>query len=206
MFGRKSPTAVGPRTTLRGTLTCGEDNLVVAGVFEGTITSEAAVTVVEGGLVVGDIDARVVIVGGRVEGTVVARDRLMMRPHGRIEGDARYGSLEVERGGVIEGRASPLDQPEPIIVEGAKLSPVEETMRFASFSAQSVDDDAREDPDESHEPTEHQGLVGDLEPGEAVERKTTPITAPTRGARSPGPRTTDTWGLRSDPSEIKPTE
>ena len=145
MFGRKTPTAVGPQTVFRGALVCGDDDLVVAGRIEGTITSEAAVTVVEGGVVTGDVTARVVIVGGRIEGTVVARERLRMRPTGHIQGDARYGSLEVDRGGVIDGHTSALHPGRPAL-EAAVITPapsvVEETMRFTTpLAAQVLVDD-----------------------------------------------------------------
>lgn len=189
MFGRKPPTAIGPQTTLRGTFECGEDDLVVAGRFEGTVSSDATVTVVEGGVIVGDVDARVVVVGGRIQGSVVARERLAMRPQGRIEGDARYESLEVERGGVIEGRAATLHEGPPVpLLEGAKASPVEETMRFTTpLAAQVVVDDS---------PSE------DDDPGE---RRQTAITVPGRSGTIPGSRTTDTWGL-GEPADPTPAD
>lgn len=183
MFGRKPSTAVGESSRLRGDLDCGDDELVVAGVIEGTIESNATVTVVEGGAVIGDVTAVVVIVGGRIEGRVIARERLAMRPTGRIQGDACYGSLEVERGGVIEGRASALheslkealhERPPPIL-EGAKVSPVEETMRFTTPLA-----------------------VGDLE-GDG--ERPVGVTAPTRAAPPASPRATDPWGALEPPED-----
>jgi cytoskeletal protein CcmA (bactofilin family) len=88
----------------RGTFECGED-AQIDGRFEGSIQSSAAVIVGVSGEVQGNISADSVTVAGRVEGSVIARQRLHMLSTGSIKGDATYGTLEVERGGVIEGRA-----------------------------------------------------------------------------------------------------
>ena len=104
MFGRRPPTLLGPASVFRGTFECGED-AQIDGRFEGSIQSSAAVIVGVSGEVQGDISAETVTVAGRVEGSVIARQRLHMLSTGSIKGDATYGTLEVERGGVIEGRA-----------------------------------------------------------------------------------------------------
>jgi len=107
MFRKKiqlppAATVVGPDTVVDGTIQIGDD-VRIDGRLEGSIDSRAHVTIGAGGVVVGDVTAASVTVGGRVEGTVVASDRLHMLAAGCIEGDARYGTLEVERGGAIEG-------------------------------------------------------------------------------------------------------
>jgi cytoskeletal protein CcmA (bactofilin family) len=81
-----------------------------------SITVIAAGSVVEGTLrargmvqVDGTIDGAL-IVGGRVEGTVFARGHLLVLASGVVHGNARYTSLEVERGGVMDGSASRVDE------------------------------------------------------------------------------------------------
>jgi cytoskeletal protein CcmA (bactofilin family) len=195
MFGRKPSTAVGASTTLRGTLDCGGDDFIVAGMFEGTVTSGAAITLLEGGVIIGDVTADVVVVAGRIEGTVVARERLVMRPTGHIQGDARYGSLEVERGGIIDGRTAslcgtPSAERQPALLEGAAPSPVEETMRFQTPFASAIE-------------------ISDAELSEVIEgseaaseaSKSSAITAPPRRPSPSAPRSTDPWGALEVPGE-----
>lgn len=103
MFGRAA-TVVGKTSTVRGSLDCGDDEAKIAGRLEGAVTSTSSVTITEDGYVEGDVSSPVVVVGGVVEGTVTAHDRLQLLPTGRILGDAIYGTLEVGRGGVVKGR------------------------------------------------------------------------------------------------------
>ncbi|MEP6145765.1 MAG: polymer-forming cytoskeletal protein, partial [Nisaea sp.] len=46
------------------------------------------------------------IIGGRFEGTLVVRDVLQIRSTGRVTGSVRFGQLEVELGGQIDGDIS----------------------------------------------------------------------------------------------------
>ena len=111
MFGRKK---VEPRQTviLEGTEVVGtiraNGNIVVEGILDGDVSSEGAVTIGMTGLVRGHVVGGSVSIAGRVEGTVLAHGRLAMLAGGRLLGDAQYGTLEVLRGGVIEGRSMPL--------------------------------------------------------------------------------------------------
>jgi cytoskeletal protein CcmA (bactofilin family) len=124
MFGKRPATLVGPSTSFRGTIECAADDMLIDGRFEGTIESSAHVLVGESGEVVGDVIAEAVTVGGRVKGAVVARQRLHMLSTGSVEGDASYGTLEVDRGGVIEGRT--------IKVSGERASSAPDTSRQTS--------------------------------------------------------------------------
>ena len=82
MFRRRTATIVGPETSLKGDLVCGDDDACIAGRLEGSIVSEARVVVVAGGQVRGDVLADVVVVAGVVRGSVIARKRCTCRPPG----------------------------------------------------------------------------------------------------------------------------
>jgi cytoskeletal protein CcmA (bactofilin family) len=62
------------------------------------------------GKILGEVTADQLSVGGRVEGTVFARGHLLVLASGVVHGNARYTSLEVERGGVMDGSASRVDE------------------------------------------------------------------------------------------------
>jgi cytoskeletal protein CcmA (bactofilin family) len=57
------------------------------------------------GSVIGDVMADELAVGGRVEGNVTARKHLYVAATGAVCGELCYGTLQVERGAVLDGRA-----------------------------------------------------------------------------------------------------
>ena len=78
------------------------DVLVIEGHMQASVDCPY-VRIAEAGLLEGDCEIDVVDVSGRFNGTLVARDRLLLRRTGRIEGKIRYNKIEIEPGGVIAG-------------------------------------------------------------------------------------------------------
>jgi cytoskeletal protein CcmA (bactofilin family) len=111
MFGSKSktrsssssePTVIGKGTVIQGTIrVCGR--VQVDGSIDGTLIAEGHVSVGPTGVVLGELVAEELAIGGRVEGKVNVRDHLHIAPGGTARGEMRYGSLQVDRGGVIDG-------------------------------------------------------------------------------------------------------
>jgi cytoskeletal protein CcmA (bactofilin family) len=52
-------------------------------------------------------------IGGQFEGNLVVRERLTVRPTGRIKGSVRYAQITVEAGGQISGEVTMLDAGAP---------------------------------------------------------------------------------------------
>ncbi|MBI2895842.1 MAG: polymer-forming cytoskeletal protein [Deltaproteobacteria bacterium] len=112
MFGRKrdgtsGTTLVGQGAVIEGSLES-EQDIHVDGRVGGSVESAGTVSIGAAGAVLGRVRGDTVTIGGRVEGTVTATSCLHMLSTGCIQGDAFYGSLEVDRGGVIEGQTTPL--------------------------------------------------------------------------------------------------
>jgi cytoskeletal protein CcmA (bactofilin family) len=110
MFGSKSktrssssePTVIGKGTVIQGTIrVCGR--VQVDGSIDGTLIAEGHVSVGPTGVVLGELVAEELAIGGRVEGKINVRDHLHIAPGGTARGEMRYGSLQVDRGGVIDG-------------------------------------------------------------------------------------------------------
>lgn len=81
----------------------------VTGDIEADPGSEMVVVGVgETGSVQGHIKAHQVMVAGRVLGDVHARDRVEMMSTGVIEGNLEYGSLVMDEGAQIIGKAIPI--------------------------------------------------------------------------------------------------
>lgn len=78
--------------------------LRVDGRLEGSIHRADLVVVGEGASVVGDINAREVIVGGAVTGNIFAAQRTELQSSGIVAGDIRSAAILVQEGGVVQGR------------------------------------------------------------------------------------------------------
>lgn len=110
MFGRKQRTAsavtvIAAGSTIEGTLRV--SGLVqIDGTVDGHVYVQGQVSVGPEGKIVGDVEADDLVVGGHVDGALLARGHLHLLSTGVVHGDARYASLEVDRGGVMDGRAS----------------------------------------------------------------------------------------------------
>ena len=103
----KSATLIASDTSVRGDVHF-SGRLYVSGAVTGKITTDegvpATLFVDEGGSVEGDIQAAHVVIAGRVEGNVLAWERLEIAAAGRVTGDVSYKQLGVEIGGSVNGR------------------------------------------------------------------------------------------------------
>lgn len=79
------------------------DKLVVEGRVEANMSQCREIDIAESGTFKGEAEIDVAEISGRFEGTLTARDLLIVRSTGRVSGTIRVGRLEVERGGEIEG-------------------------------------------------------------------------------------------------------
>ncbi len=79
------------------------DYLVVEGGVEGMRYDGQALEVTEGGTFNGSIEVDTAEIAGTFEGVVVVRGRLTIRPTGRITGTVRYGEIEINAGGQVNG-------------------------------------------------------------------------------------------------------
>ena len=79
------------------------EKLVVEGRVEANITECSEIEIAEPGTFKGEATIDVAVISGRFEGTLVVRELLIVHSTGRISGSVRYGQIEIERGGQIEG-------------------------------------------------------------------------------------------------------
>ena len=88
--------------------------LRVDGRLEGSILRADLVVIGEGASVVGNINAREVIVGGAVTGNITAAQRTELQSNGIVAGDIRSAAILVHEGGVVQGRLyiHPISGPE----------------------------------------------------------------------------------------------
>jgi cytoskeletal protein CcmA (bactofilin family) len=98
---------VGREIRLKGEVTsC--DVLVVEGSVELSLTDARQIHVAENGLFTGKVEVAEAEIAGQFEGELTVRERLVVRPGGRVTGRVRYGNIVVEAGGQIAGEVESL--------------------------------------------------------------------------------------------------
>jgi cytoskeletal protein CcmA (bactofilin family) len=98
-----APTVIGHDAVLQGSIRL-ESSLRIDGRIEGILIVEGVASIGPTGCVIGDMFAEEdLTVGGRIEGNVSVRKHLRVTRDGCIVGHVRYGSLQVERGGILTG-------------------------------------------------------------------------------------------------------
>jgi cytoskeletal protein CcmA (bactofilin family) len=96
---------IGASIVIKGDLTADED-IVISGRVEGSISvAEYSVTIRPGAELIADIEARSIIVGGRVAGTVNAAESLELQRTAEVEGELLAAIIRLDDGAVFNGKA-----------------------------------------------------------------------------------------------------
>lgn len=107
MFSRnteKLESVIGANSRLKGEVDT-KGTLRVDGVVEGNVNADWVV-VGEKGLIKGDISARGIVVGGKIEGNVRAKEIVEIRSKGQISGEVVTAKLSIAEGAIFDGRSS----------------------------------------------------------------------------------------------------
>jgi cytoskeletal protein CcmA (bactofilin family) len=82
----------------------GEDDLIIEGTVEGTITMAKNLTIETQGRIKADIETENVIIKGEMEGDLKAREKVTLHAGARLVGDMLAPRVEVEDGAYYKGR------------------------------------------------------------------------------------------------------
>ncbi len=94
---------IGRSLVIKGEIT-GAEALYIDGRIEGKITlSDSRVTIGRNGMVQADINAREVVVMGKVNGNIECSDRVDIRSEGVVNGNVTTVRISVEDGAVLKG-------------------------------------------------------------------------------------------------------
>lgn len=105
-------TVIAAATELQGDLRV-RGALRVEGAVYGNVRAGGHMSLGPGARIVGEVRATTLAVSGRIDGIVHVRDHLHVLSGGVVRGHARYQSLQIERGGVMDGTTAPAsDMPE----------------------------------------------------------------------------------------------
>ena len=101
----RAPACISQGIKIHGDIT-GDEDLFVDGRVEGKLElGRGSLTIGPNGNVKADLSAREVVVRGRVDGKVAARERLHLWNTGQLIGEVTAERLTIEDGAVLRGRA-----------------------------------------------------------------------------------------------------
>ena len=101
----RAAASIGQGIRIKGEVT-GTEDLFVDGFVEGklNLAANCSLTIGPNGNIKADLVAREIIVRGRVEGKVIARDKLQIGSTGEINGEVQTGRLAIEDGATLRGK------------------------------------------------------------------------------------------------------
>ena len=84
----------------------------VDGKVEATLSKCRALIITDSGYFGGTAEVETADISGRFDGSLECVGRLIIRETGRVNGDVRYGQIEIECGGEISGKVGTVDSQE----------------------------------------------------------------------------------------------
>jgi cytoskeletal protein CcmA (bactofilin family) len=94
---------LGPTLRFRGELSAQED-LIIQGSVEGSITHTQSLTVGTDGSMKGDIRARVIVIDGKVEGDLYATESVNIRATAKVKGNVFSPRVAITEGAFFQGQ------------------------------------------------------------------------------------------------------
>jgi cytoskeletal protein CcmA (bactofilin family) len=94
---------LGPTLRFRGELSAQED-LIIQGSVEGSITHTQSLTVGTDGTMKGDIRARVIVIDGKVEGDLYATESVSIRATAKVKGNLFAPRVGITEGAFFQGQ------------------------------------------------------------------------------------------------------
>lgn len=95
-------TVISKGVKIEGKLSC-SGNIRLDGEVQGDISSQGVVIIGEFGKVNGQINADNITIGGKVTGTVKAKDKVVLEAKANLKGDITTKTLMVEAGAIFNG-------------------------------------------------------------------------------------------------------
>ncbi len=105
----KVKTVFGKGTRIEGDISTG-GSLRVDGEVIGKIRADGDVYVGESGSIKNEIEARNIIIAGKVESNVLAHEKLEILPSGKLSGDIKTDVLVIEKGAKFVGTSQILEK------------------------------------------------------------------------------------------------
>jgi cytoskeletal protein CcmA (bactofilin family) len=100
--GRKDTTYLGKNLKINGTVS-GDGNLIILGTFDGEFDIKGQLKVAQGAVIKGNINATGVSINGNVDGTIVARERILLDTTASMKGRLVTPKISIQDGAIFDG-------------------------------------------------------------------------------------------------------
>lgn len=100
---KDAETIIGAAIKVKGNFH-GQGNIVIEGVLEGSLKTDANIFIGEKARVTANVEAKDLIVNGEIRGNVRVGNYLSLGGTARIVGDIQYGEISIEKGAIINGQ------------------------------------------------------------------------------------------------------
>ena len=98
-------TILGKGTQFEGKSTL-EHSLRIDGKYKGDITTTETLVIGKDGEVVGNVNAKTVIIGGKLNGTVITEGKITLETKAEFCGEMKTNKLVIDEGAIFEGNCS----------------------------------------------------------------------------------------------------
>ncbi len=101
----------------KGTIITGDiqtsSNLRVDGKVKGKVVCKNTLTIGEGGIIEGDIQANNAIIGGKINGKIVVNEKLELEAKSSLIGELKAKKLIIDEGAVFDGTSTMSGEAKP---------------------------------------------------------------------------------------------
>jgi cytoskeletal protein CcmA (bactofilin family) len=104
---------IGANSNFKGDIDT-KGTLRVDGTVDGNVNADWVI-LGEKAFLKGNITARGIIIGGRVEGNLKAKEIVEIKPKGQVSGDISTSKLTIVEGGIFDGRSSMMKDESKIV-------------------------------------------------------------------------------------------
>jgi cytoskeletal protein CcmA (bactofilin family) len=129
---------LGPTLKFRGELSAQED-LIIQGSVEGSITHTQSLTVGTDGTMKGDIRARVIVIDGKVEGDLYATESVSIRATAKVKGNVFAPRVGITEGAFFQGQVEMQPSGAAVQEHSARLRQAAQAMPSTSIDAPAVE-------------------------------------------------------------------
>ncbi len=98
-------------------------NIRVDGNIKGDVKANGTITIGEGGEVEGQLTGDSITIGGKVKGTILAKEKLVLESKSTLKGDIVSKILVIEAGAKFDGKSSMSEQPKMSVSKTPESSP-----------------------------------------------------------------------------------
>jgi cytoskeletal protein CcmA (bactofilin family) len=100
---KDAETIIGASIKVKGNFH-GQGNIVIEGMLEGSLKTDANIFIGEKARVVANVEAKDLVVNGEIKGNIKVKSYLSLGGTAKINGDIQYGELSIEKGATVNGQ------------------------------------------------------------------------------------------------------